>query len=86
MAKQKKQKKQWKDMSTGQRAGAMVLGAVQVTLAISAWVDLARRPAEQVRGSKGKWALIIAINYIGPIAYFVRGRRSAGEIPKKRRK
>ena len=77
MAKQKKRKKQWKDMSTGQRAGAMVLGAVQVTLAISAWVDLARRPAEQVRGGKGKWALIIAINYIGPIAYFVRGRRAA---------
>jgi hypothetical protein len=32
------------------------------------------RPAEEIRGSKAKWAAIIAINYVGPILYFTRGR------------
>lgn len=73
--KQKPAKKQWKDLSGGQRAGSMVLGVVQLALAVAAWADLARRPAEQVNGRKGLWAAIIAVNYIGPIAYFVKGRR-----------
>jgi hypothetical protein len=54
----------------------IVAGVVQLSLATAAWVDLARRPAEQVNGSKGKWAAIIAINWIGPIAYFTRGRKT----------
>ncbi|HEV7948999.1 MAG TPA: PLD nuclease N-terminal domain-containing protein [Glaciihabitans sp.] len=50
-------------------------GAVQLTLAVTAWVDLARRPAAQVKGPKTAWAFVIAVNYIGPIVYFLRGRR-----------
>lgn len=68
-------KKQWEDLGGGWRAGAAVLGAVQLGLAVAAWVDLARRPAEEVNGRKGMWAAVIAVNYIGPIAYFVKGRR-----------
>ena len=48
---------------------------MQVSLAATAWADLASRPAAKVQGSKGKWAAIIAINFIGPILYFTRGRR-----------
>jgi hypothetical protein len=70
-------KKSWSDMSPGQRRAAGVLGAVQVSLAVAAWTDLARRPAEQVRGPKIAWAPIIAINFVGPIAYFARGRVKA---------
>ncbi|RIK00885.1 MAG: hypothetical protein DCC47_22275, partial [Acidobacteria bacterium] len=40
----------------------------------TAWTDLARRPADRVAGSKAKWAAIIAVNWIGPITYFRRGR------------
>jgi hypothetical protein len=54
----------------------MLLTAVQVSLAVSAWTDLAGRPAEHVNGSKRRWAAIIAINFIGPMLYFTRGRRS----------
>jgi hypothetical protein len=68
--------KKWADLTSGQRKAVIVAGAVQLSLATAAWVDLARRPAEQVNGSKGKWAAIIAINWIGPIAYFTRGRKS----------
>ncbi len=67
-------KEQWMAMSTGQRVAAIALGAVQIALAVSAWADLARRPRELVRGSKAKWAVIIGIEFIGPIAYFTRGR------------
>ncbi|WP_374971014.1 PLDc N-terminal domain-containing protein [Terrabacter sp. BE26] len=70
-------KKKWSDLTPAQRAAVLVAGSVQLSLAATAWVDLARRPAAQVQGSKAKWAAIIAINFIGPIAYFTRGRKTA---------
>lgn len=70
-------KKQWKDLSAGQRGVTGLLGVVQVSLAIAAWADLARRPAAQVNGRKGIWAAVIGINFVGPIAYFAKGRRSS---------
>lgn len=75
MTGKKKQKKTWREMSGGQRAGVLVTGAVQLALAVTAWRDLARRPAEKVNGPKGAWAAVIAINYIGPVLYFVKGRK-----------
>ena len=47
---------------------------VQFALAGYAWWDLARRPRELVRGSKPAWAAIIAVNFVGPIAYLWIGR------------
>jgi hypothetical protein len=69
--------KNWKDLSDGQRAAALTMMSVQVALAVSAWTDLAVRPADQVNGSKAKWAAVIAINFVGPVLYFTKGRRSA---------
>ncbi|OXM45422.1 PLD nuclease N-terminal domain-containing protein [Amycolatopsis alba] len=58
------------------RAGVLgFLAGMQITLAAAAWSDLAVRPADEIRGSKRRWALIIAINFVGPIAYFTWGRR-----------
>ncbi|MFC5789893.1 PLDc_N domain-containing protein [Agromyces tardus] len=65
----------WSDLSPQQRTGMIVAGAVQLALAAAAWTDLARRPAEQVNGPKGVWAVVIAVNFVGPIAYLVFGRR-----------
>jgi Phospholipase_D-nuclease N-terminal len=70
-------KQRWSEQSTARQVATIVLGVIQVSLAILAWTDLARRPADQINGSKPRWAGIIAINYIGPILYFVRGRRPA---------
>jgi len=67
----------WDESSTSTKVLTMLLTAVQVSLAVSAWADLAGRPAEQVNGRKGRWAAIIAINFVGPILYFTRGRRPA---------
>ncbi len=68
--------RRWAESSTLSKVLMMLLTAVQVSLAVSAWTDLAQRPVEQVSGSKRRWAAIIAINFIGPMLYFTRGRRS----------
>jgi hypothetical protein len=65
----------WSDLTPKQQTAVLVLGSVQLSLAATAWADLARRPRETVNGSKIRWALIIAINFVGPIAYFRWGRR-----------
>ncbi|MDV7999946.1 hypothetical protein [Rhodococcus sp. IEGM 1408] len=67
-------KKKWNDLTDAQQTAILILASVQVSLAATAWTDLAVRPPEKVRGSKGKWAAIIAINFIGPALYFWRGR------------
>ena len=47
---------------------------IELGLMIAALVDLIRR--EQTRGPKWAWALVILlINFIGPIIYFVAGRK-----------
>ncbi len=47
---------------------------IQLALMITALVDLIRRA--QTRGPKWVWALVIVlVNFIGPIIYFVAGRK-----------
>jgi len=71
-------KKRWQDLSPRTRqwivAGAVAEGALK----IAALIDLKRRPANEVRGSKKTWAVAITlVNSAGavPVAYFLRGRR-----------
>jgi hypothetical protein len=68
-------KKRWSDLSPRQQTAVLVLGSIQLSLAATAWVDLARRPAAEVNGRKAIWALVIAINWIGPLSYFRWGHR-----------
>ncbi len=47
---------------------------IELGLMIAALVDLIRRT--QTRGPKWAWVLVIVlINFIGPIVYFVAGRK-----------
>ena len=49
---------------------------IQLGLVIAALIDLARRPA--TRGPKWLWvAIILFINFIGPIVYFLVGREES---------
>ena len=66
---------QWSGLSRRQRAGLLVLGAARLSLALAAWRDLARRPSAQVNGRKALWAVVIAVNWIGPLSYVRWGRR-----------
>jgi hypothetical protein len=75
------QQKKWSDLTSGQQRAILVAGGVQLALAATAWADLARRPATEIQGSKGRWAAIIAINFVGPLAYFARGRRVVARDP-----
>lgn len=70
-----REKKQWKDLSTPQKVGGVLMGIVQVSLLVAALVDLRRRPAEQIRGRKLWWVMAAFVNYIGPISYFLFGRK-----------
>jgi hypothetical protein len=56
------------------RVLVVLLGVVQVSLNVAAQVDITRRPASQVRGSKIQWRLVSLINFFGPLAYFKWGR------------
>jgi hypothetical protein len=65
----------WAELTDRQRALLLVAASVQVSLAVSAWADLADRPASEVNGSKARWAAIIAVNFVGPLSYFRWGRK-----------
>ncbi|WP_353815230.1 PLD nuclease N-terminal domain-containing protein [Agromyces sp. SYSU T00266] len=67
--------KQWSDLSRGQQARGVIGAVIQLALASAAWTDLARRDARDVNGRKWVWAIVIAVNYLGPISYFLFGRR-----------
>jgi hypothetical protein len=67
--------KRWEDATRAEKALVVVLVSAQLSLAASAWSDLASRPAAQVNGSKRTWAAVIAINFVGPLLYFWKGRR-----------
>jgi hypothetical protein len=68
-------RRRWRDLSPREQTVVLTLASVQLSLAATAWADLATRPAAQVNGSKVRWAFVIAINFVGPLAYFLRGRR-----------
>ena len=68
-------RKTWADLTQGQQGAVMVAGSIQLALAAAAYADLVMRDPQGVNGSKAKWAGIIAINFIGPLAYFAKGRR-----------
>jgi len=68
-------KKTWSELSDAQKTAILVVGSIELALTATAYVDLARRPAAQVRGRKGLWALGILVQPVGPIAYLAWGAR-----------
>lgn len=51
------------------------LTAVQLSLQAATWVSLARRDARAINGPKWFWFLASFINFIGPAAYLLGGRK-----------
>jgi hypothetical protein len=50
---------------------------VEAVLKVAALIDIARRPAEQIRGRKWVWAVVVTlVNSLGaaPLAYLLLGR------------
>lgn len=61
--------------SGGKLAAASILGLAQVGLAVAAIIDIARRDESQLNGPKALWYGAQTINWVGPIAYFLGGRK-----------
>jgi hypothetical protein len=71
-------RRQWSDLSKPTQRLIIIGAAAETALKAAALVDLKRRPASQVRGSKWIWApAVTVINSFGlaPLAYFLFGRR-----------
>jgi len=71
-------RKRWSQLSSRARRLIILGGTIEGLLKIAALVSLLRRPAEQVNGSKLRWAAaIMLVNAVGavPAGYFLFGRR-----------
>ena len=68
-------KKRWSDLSRPQRCAIFVAGAAQIALQAAALRDISKRTPAQVNGARAGWVAASFINFAGPIAYFLRGRK-----------
>jgi hypothetical protein len=69
--------RQRKDLSPRARWLLTAGAAAEAALKAAALLDMRRRPASQIRGSKKAWAWAMIVNSAGliPISYFVFGVR-----------
>lgn len=68
-------KRKWSDLTVAQKRIIYVAGAAEVVATAAALRDLARRPADQVRGPKAAWVVAFFVQPVGPLAYFAAGKR-----------
>ena len=68
-------KKRWDDLTVTQRIGVVLLGTLQFVLLAAALWDIRRRSTDEIAGSKALWTAAVFVNFIGPIAYFLVGRK-----------
>jgi hypothetical protein len=74
------QQKKWQDLMPAQQRAIVVGGFVQIALLVAALVDIRGRSADEVRGSKRWWTAALFVNFVGPIAYFLFGRKGQASI------
>jgi flagellar biosynthesis/type III secretory pathway M-ring protein FliF/YscJ len=68
-------KKRWEDLTQQQRIAIVIMGVIQFALLAAALADIRQRSEEELTASKRAWTMISFINYVGPIAYFLFGRK-----------
>jgi len=68
-------KKRWDELTAPQKAGFAFSGTLQIVLLAAALWDIHHRSEEEIAGSKRMWTALAFVNFIGPIAYFMFGRR-----------
>jgi hypothetical protein len=69
------EKKRWNSLTKPKKIAALVAVSVQLSLLAAAQVDMTRRSAAEINGSKLFWRLVVFINFLGPMAYFLFGRK-----------
>ena len=68
-------KKRWRNLTVSQKRAIVLSSTVQVALLAVALVDIYRRPQEEIRGRKWWWTAATFVNFVGPITYFIFGRK-----------
>lgn len=53
----------------------MVAGLVNLVLLAAALRDLRQRTEEEINGNKRVWYGVVFVRFIGPVAYFIFGRK-----------
>ena len=68
----------WSELSDGNRRLLIAAAIAEAGLKTAVLIDLKRRPASQIRGSKWMWvAIAVVVNSagVGSLSYFAFGRR-----------
>ena len=71
-------RQRWSELEPSKRRMIIVTASIDLALRVAALVDMRRRPASQIRGSKKAWAASLAFVNSGgtlPLSYFLFGRR-----------
>jgi hypothetical protein len=76
----------WSDLSESSRR--LIIGAAigEAALKTAVLIDIRRRPASQIRGSKWMWiiaAVLVNSAGVGPLSYFAFGRRRPAEAARE---
>lgn len=67
--------KEWNGFSLPAKIGIIAAVVAELAAKVGVWTDLAKRPADKVRGPKWLWVVLSFINSFGPGAYFAIGRK-----------
>jgi hypothetical protein len=70
-------KKRWQDLTVVEKIGVALMGAVQLLLLVAALWDIRRQPTNEIKGSKRWWTAAVFVNFIGPISYFLFGKKKS---------
>ena len=68
-------RKAWSDLGRAQKGIVVLSITIQLGLLAAALVDIYRRQAAEIRGNKKLWVAAAFINFVGPISYFLYGRK-----------
>ena len=68
-------RKPWCELTIVEKIGFTLLSALQFILLAAALWDIHHRSEDEIQGSKVMWTLISFVNFVGPIAYFLFGRK-----------
>ena len=67
--------RRWDELGGTQKGAVVVSGILQAALLVAALADIYRRPADEIRGRKLLWTAASFVNFVGPISYFLIGRK-----------
>ena len=70
--------RRWSDLSDRSRRLIIAAAIAEAILKTAVLIDIKRRPASQIRGSKRMWivaAVLVNSAGVGPLSYFVFGRQ-----------